>query len=323
MLRIQCLVLLGLSAQAAILPPTLQEYTRKSEPAQWKAPEAADVWEEYGLSAAEEATYQSSGKPFRITAWRFADSTGAMSAFFWQRPASATPIRNLAYAAKYPDGVIAAGGNYLLRVDGLSPSASELRTLFQDLPQRRNDSLPILPSYLPSKRNSAFDRYIIGKNSLSRFLPGWTADQAGLDFGAEAVVTAVGAHRLVIFRYPTPQIARVQTSALEAKDGMAVHRSGPLMAVLFASDGSPVSLAQADPILKRIQYRAAIVENEDNPNRVVKDAANIMLSIFSLAGILLLVCFGGGVMFGLLRVFSNRQGAGHGDSIQMLHLEDR
>ncbi len=316
-------LLLTATASAAILPPALQEYSRQGIAQVWKTPDHAGVWEEYGLTEAETAEYKGSGKPFTIVAWRMKDSTGALAAWQWQRPADSVPLKGMRLAASFPHGVIAASGNYLLRFDGYRPTASELQGFFADMPDRRGDPLPMLPTYLSSGIASNSERYVIGEKSLTEFVPGWTAQRAGIDLGAEAQVAQINRYTLAIFRYPTPHIARMKMEEFSKDSNLATHRSGPLVAVLFDSDGPPPDPKASESILKPIEYRAVITENEANPNNPIKDAAKMMLSIFALAGILLAICLGAGVVFGGIRIFA-RSGKGRiGDSIQVLHLGDR
>lgn len=307
---------------AAILPPSLQDYSRQGEAKVWTATDHSDLWQEYGLVEAEEAQYKSSGKPFTLTAWRMKDSTGALAVWQWQRPADAAPLKGASLASIHAKGVIAASGNYLLRFEGYRPTSSELRVFFSDMPEYSSGPLPALPNYVPSTITRNSERYIVGEKSLALFVPAFNAERAGLDLGAEAEVAEVGKYKLVIFRYPTPHIARLKLQEFSSDSRLATHRSGPLVAILFAQDGSAVDRTASESLLKPIEFKAVLTENEPNPNQPIKDAANMMLSIFTLAGILLAGCLAAGVVFGGLRVFA-RSGPRATDAIQTLHLGDR
>jgi hypothetical protein len=45
------------------------------------------IWNEYGLKESEAARYENGDENFTVTGYRQQDTTGAMAAFDWQRPA--------------------------------------------------------------------------------------------------------------------------------------------------------------------------------------------------------------------------------------------
>ena len=45
------------------------------------------IWDEYGLKESEAARYENGDENFTVTGYRLQDTTGAMAAFDWQRPA--------------------------------------------------------------------------------------------------------------------------------------------------------------------------------------------------------------------------------------------
>src|ERR1035437_2127669 len=48
------------------------------------------IWDEYGLKESEAARYEHGDQNFTVTGYRLQDTTGAMAAFDWRRPGSAT-----------------------------------------------------------------------------------------------------------------------------------------------------------------------------------------------------------------------------------------
>jgi len=48
------------------------------------------IWDEFGLKESEAARYENGGASFTVTGYRLQDTTGAMAAFDWQRPAKST-----------------------------------------------------------------------------------------------------------------------------------------------------------------------------------------------------------------------------------------
>ncbi len=327
MLWRKLLVFIGLAvpAAAAIWPAGFQDYRRVGDAAPWQAPERPEVWKEYGLLEAEQATYQASAKPFRVTAWKFQDATGAIAAWQWLLPASAKPSRGLPYAATFDDGTrrgsVAALGNYVIQFEGLRPSTAELKLVFEELPGFRQPPAPTLPQYIPKAADFASSRYILGQQSLAAFLPGWTPQRAGLDLGTEIQLAAKGNLRVALIRYPTPQLARAKQPEFEADPNLAVRRSGPLLGVVFAQDASKPEDRAAAALLSSVDFQATVIENEANPNRPIKDAANLVLANLALAGGLILLALSAGLVYGFLRV--RRSGRpGDPDAFQTLHLSD-
>lgn len=276
------------------------------------------LWEEYGLQQAEEAEYASGAASFRSTAYRLRDPTGAMAAFQWQRPAGAQPSKLGKLAVETPRGAMLAYGNYLFEFRGYKPLVAELEALFDRLPRLDQSALPTLPGYLPTKdlvTNS--ERYVLGPESLARFLPGVPPSVAAFHLGAEA---QIGRYRsgnsemsLAIFSYPTPQLARERTEAFRQLAGAVVKRAGPLVAVVLA----PRDPDAAERLLAGVRYEAELTLSQYVPTR--RDLWwDLLLNIFLLIGILLLFCAIAGLAVAGWRV---RRRAG--EPMIMLHLEDR
>jgi len=313
------LILLPLSATAAIWPPAIQEFSRQGE-AKRIALENAPLWQEYGLITQEQAQYSAGARSFSATAWQFRDATGSVAAWQWQRPADAKPVKGASQIAASANGMVAAKGNYLIKIEGARLSGSEVDQLFADLPGFREPPVTSLPDYLPKGAEANSERYILGPQSLKAFLPEISGEAAGLDFGVEIQIARLGEAVLAIFRYPTPQIARLKAAEL-SHYAPFVHRSGPLVAILRPAEGTSAS-PRAEAALKSIQYRAVLMENEANPIQPAKDAANMILSIFALAGILLGLCVVGGLLVGGVRIAAARKGVDSG-AFQTLDLGDR
>ncbi|MDX2181757.1 MAG: DUF6599 family protein [Bryobacteraceae bacterium] len=313
------LILLPLSINAAIWPPALQEFARQGEPRRATLENPA-LWQEYGLITQERAEYSAGARTFNATAWQFKDATGSVAAWQWQRPADAKPVKGASQIAASPNVMVAAKGNYLVRIEGSRLSGSEIDQLFADLPGFREPPVTSLPDYLPKGTAPNSERYVLGPQSLKAFLPEISSEAAGLDFGVEIQLAKLSEATLAIFRYPTPQIARLKAAEL-SHYAPSIHRSGPLVAILRPVEGTSVN-ARAEAILKTIQYRAVLMENEANPIKPAKDAANMLLSIFALAGILLGLCLAGGLLVGGFRIATARKGVDSG-AFQTLDLSDR
>ena len=315
------------SAAAAIWPDSLGAFHRVStQPAAPTADQA--IWDEYGLREGETAQYEGDGQKFTATAYRFEDPTGALGAFEWLRPADSKPSAVAKLAAETSTGSILTHGNYVLRFEGYHPAAPFLTTLIEGLKQVDNSALPALMGYLPSQDlvpNS--ERYVEGPAALQKFDPGIPPSTAAFHLSAEAQVGSFrgvpsgpgGDLKLAIFSYPTPQIARQQTTQFQQIAGAMVKRSGPLVAVIL----SPPNPDAAEKLLSLIRYQAAITLDERISTRR-DNIGNLVINAFVLIGILLCFSLVGGLAFGSVRAFLRRGGRGEAaDAMIVLHLQDR
>jgi hypothetical protein len=313
----------GPALHAAIWPEQLGPFTRG--PLRPTAETDAGIWEEFGLVQSESAEYSSGSRRFTAAAWRFRDPTGAMAAFEWQRPAGATPSKLGELAAETPDAVVLAFHNYLLRLDGWKPEGAELAPFLEVLPQVDQSSLPTLPGYVPAAgRIPNSERYLLGPASLARFEPRIPPSVAAFHLGTEAQLaqfrSSAGNLSLAVFSYPTPNLARERADEFSKLAGAVVKRSGPLVAVIL----SPADPNEAERLLAKVQYQASITWSEQVPT-ARDNVANLILTILTLCGLLVLFCAAAGVAFGGFRILARRYFKGWVDDQAMitLHLEDR
>jgi hypothetical protein len=280
------------------------------------------VWDEYGLKESEAARYQNGDVNFTATGYRLQDTTGAMAAFDWQRPAKSTVSRLAPLAAATGDGLLVVQGNYLLSFSGHQPEAGELSALFNGLRNVDTTVLPTLPGSLPAQdRVANSERYIIGPASLEKFMPAIRPSVAGFHYGAEGQLgvfhSPKGELGLVIFSYPTPQIAMLKEVDFRGiPGGNLVKRSGPLVAVVVA----PPDPDAAERLLAQVKYQALVTLDQWVPSH--KDnIGNLVINAFVLIGILLGFSIVSGVAFGALRAFLHRGNRGQeADALTTLHL---
>jgi hypothetical protein len=312
-------ILLPSLATAAILPDAMGPYQRGgiSKPALNDQP----IWKEYGLKSSETASYQKGPTKFTATLWQLQDTTGAMAAFEWQRPPSATPSTAAMLAAETPASLLLVYGNYLLNFGGYKPSKEELDDLTATFRNVDMTVLPVLSSYLPSNGlvpNS--QRYILGPVSLQKFAPGISPSLAAFHFGAEAQMgvfhNAKGDTQMLIFNYPTPQIAMQRVGEFQKLNAAVAKRSGPMVAVVLA----PPDPDFAENLLSQVRYQAEVTLDEYVPTR--KDnIGNLVINAFVLIGILLAFAVISGFALGGYRAL--RRHSRHGeeaDAMITLHL---
>jgi hypothetical protein len=319
-MKLVAFLLLPLLAGAAILPDSIGAYHRTavSQPTL----NGRDLWDEYGLRDYESAAYQNEAGRFTATAYQLQDSTGAMAAFNWQRPAAAMVSRAAGYAAETATGLMLVRGNYLLVFDGYKPAAPELAALADSLIHVDGTPFPTLPGFLPTQDlvpNS--DRYITGPMGLQAFDPAVPPSVAAFHFGTEATFgvfhSPKGDLKLAVFNYPTPQIAMDRVAAFQNLPGAVAKRSGPLVAVVV----SPPDADEAERLLAQVQYRVDITQQDHIPTRR-DNIGNLVVNAFILAGILLVFCIVGGLGVGGLKVLRRRGKNGRDpDAMITLHLE--
>jgi len=312
-------ILLPSLAAAAILPDAIGAYQR-GKPSKPAVSEQA-IWTEFGLKSSETAAYQNGAAKFTVTAWALQDTTGSLAAFDWQRPAAATPSTAAKLAAETPDGLLLVHGNYLLSFAGYKPSKEELDGLTGSLRNVDTTVLPVLPGYLPSDGlvpNS--ERYIVGPVSLQRFAPGIPPSVAAFHFGAEAQMGVFhnpkGDAPMLIFSYPTPQIAMQRIPEFQKLGGAVAKRSGPMVALVL----TPPDPDYAENLLAQVRYLAQVTLDEYVPTR--KDnIGDLVINAFILIGILLAFAVVSGFALGLFRALLRRSRHGEeADAMITLHL---
>jgi hypothetical protein len=306
-------------SQAAIWPDAIGPYHRAAT--MQAALTDRPVWDEYGLKDSEAARYENGASSFTATAYVLQDTTGALAAFDWQRPAGSTPSKADRLAVETADGLLVAHGNYLLLFTGYKPTPEELQALTSSLRNVDGTSLPALPGFFPSQSLvSNSERYITGPASLQKFAPGIPPSVAAFHFGAEGqwgvFHTSKGEMALGLFSYPTHQIAMQRQAEFGKIPGAMVKRSGPLVAVVV----SPPDPDAAERLLSQVRYQASVTLDEYVPTR--RDNIGVLvINAFKLIGILLVFCVVSGLAVGGLQAFRRRGGRGdEANALTTLHL---
>jgi hypothetical protein len=292
---------------SAIWPDRLGEYERKSVSTVDLSPVNGPKLAEYGMETVEKADYGA----FQLTASRFKDTTGAYAAAL--EPSAKGELRV---------------GNYLVTCEGKCPK--DLALLADaGLPHVSHNSLPTLSIYFPPKNlvpNS--QRYILGPVGLNTNAPDIPASAVNFDFGTEGELaryrTPAGPVMLAVFSFPLPSMARQQLPQFQKITGATAKRTGPLVAVVVGS----ASAGAAAKLLSGVNYQAVVAENEQPPAKPLElkpeTAGRMILSIISLAGLLLGFCLLSGLAVGGTLRLARRFGySGAEGSLITLHLEGK
>jgi hypothetical protein len=317
------LALAGLPVSAAIFPDQIGDFT-KSAP---KTVSIADqaLYNEYGLLASEQAEYSAAGptdQHFTATAWHMRDSTGAMAVFQARRPSGATQDSPAQLAARTSDGVILAFGNYVFQFTGNTvPKPEDLDQLYNQVPELEQSALPALSGFLPRDGvipNS--ERYLMGPVSLQRFEPRIAPSLAAFHLSAEGQLakyqSAKGPMTLVVFEYPTPNIARERYQEFQNLPGAVVKRAGPLVGVIV----QPPDADAAERVLGGLRYEAKLTLNEKVPKDETKGFAKLILNVFAASGVLVALSILLGVAFGGFRAILKKIGIVRQDDEEMTVL---
>jgi hypothetical protein len=289
------------SACAAILPARFGPY--QLQPIETKAPAVDPQMAEYGAEDSDLGNYAT----FRLTVWRFKDPTGAYAGAL-QTPGS---IRV---------------GNYVVVCQGKCPK--DLPQLADaSLPHVSHASVPNLIDYFPSKNLlPRSERYILGPVSLTADAPEIPASAVDFDFGTEGEIaryrTAEGTLVLGVFSFPTPSLARQQLPGFQKITGATAKRTGPLVVLAVGPS------AASEKLLATVNYQGVVAENEPPPVKPLElkpeTAGQMVLSIFTLAGLLLGFCLLSGLAVGGTLRLARRFGySGAEGSLTTLHLEGK
>jgi hypothetical protein len=277
------------------------------------------LWAELAGEAAEKAIFDSPIGRFSGTAYRLKDSTAALAWYEYLRPENAVPARGAATVSTTPGGEFVAHENYVLVFSGWRPLDKELEALYKVLPRMRSGGgLPQLMLYLPEKdrrRNS--ERYIVGLYSLWLFAPVVPGAVAGFEDGAEAQVaryqTPGGDTTVLIFEYPTPQVARRYEDQFARLPGWYLKRTGPLLAMVPAEVGHAVNPETAKALLDPIDWDLEFTWYESAKRHMPVNVGAMLWGAIELTGaVLAIVCFGG-IFFAAIGVWIRRRGLKEGE----------
>ena len=305
---------------AAILPDTMGDDWKKGEgkPVALAAADAK-IWHEYGLIDSEIAPYTSvAGGKYTISAWRFSDATGSYAAYEEMRPVDAKPVESSGLGVANAADELVSVGNYLFLFKGHKPNEEELNHVVGTAPKYAQSPRPNIGKYLPPGMDPSSERYVMGPDGLTKYLPQVSPSTAAFHFSAEAQTARYGKATLAVFSYPTMEMARDRVTHFQEIAGALAKRTGPLVAVVITANAD-----EGERLLSKVKYQADVTLPEHVPTP--KDnPANLFLNIMILCGILAAFCLVSGLVVGGLRVTLRRSGAsGDGDAMISLHLSGR
>lgn len=323
--RITSLVMLtflaGAWLQADEILPEQWSLAHRGATGEAALPGDAAVWNEFGLMASESAAYSGAGTKTTVSAYHFKDTTGALAAWEYLRPADGKGCPLAPSCSEDAGQLVVFDANYVVAFVGKRPNKKQVDDLFQQLPAKRESSLPAILTFVPRQDlvpNSA--RYILGPASLKQFAPELVSAEAGFEQGAEGYLASYHVDgspvRLVLFYYPTPEMARLHSIQFKLIPNTVVKRSSILIAVALGGTEK-----QADDLLARVQYEAKITWNDAPPANQVKILYSLFINVIIVSCILVALCTLAGLFYASMRIYRRRYGTLESDeAMTTLHL---
>lgn len=317
-----------------ILPQQFGGWQMQGQARTSSDPAAADVTnaavlKEARFSDLASATYtREDGRTLKIRAARFADASGAFSAYTFYLQPEMRKEKIGDQAASLGQRVLFYRGHVL--VDALFSSESamsgaELRELAGVLPRPNGGdaALPTFIEFMPQRGYIAnTQKYVMGPLALAALAPPVSADL--VDFGPETEVslgryeTSSGEATLMLISYPTSQIAAEHLRRIDAAHQLAQpqagvstvesagpfydKRTGPI--VVIAS--GPISDSDAKELLGMVNYEASVTWNTPTSDPQIRDLYQLILNIVILCAILAGLAVVAGVAFGGIRILMKR-----------------
>jgi hypothetical protein len=312
------LLLLPAVAGAELLPEALGEFERKSMEA--FQPAEPEVFREFGFEQAERARYAApGGSAVEITAYRFADDTGAFSAFQWKQPAAGQSVEFGERALKTGNRTLIHFGNYVVEMEGAPPLDDNVELMLAYLPRVHMTPDPPLIEHVPADGLvERSQRHVLGPVVLEKLAPEVPPSVAAFRFGTEAQFaryqSPAGEMRLVLFGYPSAQIARGQLEEFAKLQTGVAKRVRSIIAFVAA----PPSADEAERLLAKVQYAMEVTMTPQETGRH-DNLGNLILDIVILCAVLAALMVVGGVLVAGTRIMAGRYApgsifAGHEDS---------
>ncbi len=308
---------------AALLPQSFAGWEKTQTLKHGTDPVQADaampgVLKEYGFHDFESAQYTRGARKITIKAARFDNVTGSYGAFTFYRQPEMIPEKIGDDAASANTRILFYRSNVLVdaTLDQVTAmSAADLRALAQELPKATgNDATaPILPGYLPREKSVPGTlKYVLGPVALSALHAPISNDQVDFEkFTTAELAFADYADRgdrstMVVVSYPTKEIATERLQNFEKTMGSApgfiAKRSGDKVVLMTGN----LSTGDEKALVGTVNFDATVSWTEQTKLTAKDNIGNLVVAMFTLAGILMLVGLIFGLFFGGIRVLFQR-----------------
>jgi len=299
------LILVAQGPALDLVPDALGEFVREN--AEPLAPEESDVFDEFGFEEGQRGEYRTAdARQLVVEAYRFQDATGGFAGYQWIRPDSGEFVPYGERALRQGDTTVIHFGNFVVRMVGDEAIDDHIEAMLAFLPRVALQDAPPVQKFVPRQGLIPFSgRYVLGPESLARVASEIPPSVAAFRYGTEGEFlryeSDAGALSMVLFYYPSPQIAQGQLSAFEATPDIVVKRSGPIIAAVL----SPSSEDEAERLLSRVRYTAEITVAHQTKRRS-DNLGTLIIDIVIFCGLLVVMMIvGGGIVAGS-RVMARR-----------------
>ena len=283
---------------ADLVPEALGDFTRQS--VEVAEPDERDLFAEIGFEEGQQGVYRTAdGRNLKVTAYRFQDPTGAFAAYQWLRPEGGEFVAFGERALLLGDTTVIHFGNFVVRMSGDAAFDEHVEAMLSFLPRVVLKAEPPVLKFVPEPSLIPFSgRYILGPVALQKLASEVPPSVVAFRYGAEGQFVRyqsnAGEIRMVLFYYPSPQIAHAQIEEFEQLPNVAAKRSGPMIAAVL----SPPSADEAERLLSRVRYVAEVTVTHRTARRH-DDLGVLILDIFIFCGVLaVLMIVGGGIVAG-------------------------
>ena len=299
------LLLIPSAAPAELLPEALGAFERKSlEPFQ---PSPKDLFAEFGLEEAEQGRYLTADdRVLDMAAYRFQDATGAFAGYQRLRPPEGRPIPYGEQALGQGDTTAIRFGNYVVRMIGAEAVDEHVEAMLAFLPRVHLSAAPPVLKYVLTDQLIPFSgRYILGPASLEAVAPEIPPSVAAFHLGTEGQYglynTSSGQLKMILFSYPSPQIAQGQIGPFNELERVTAKRTGPLIAAVVSSP----SPDETQRLLSRIRYAAEVTLTHRTRHRY-DNLATLLTDIIVFCVVLAVLMIVGGTIVAGSRLIARR-----------------
>ena len=270
---------------------------------------------EYGFASGERRVYSRKDAKLAVTLWKMKDTSGSFGLYSFYREIGTASLESEDRFAVWPNRLLIQHGPYLVDAQGPSLTIREGKLLLQKIVSIHEDEnqFPSLPAYLPRENLIAQSpKFVLGPVAFDRLQKDLPSSAMGFDSGAEAMLAQYQIDgnkvRLLLLNYATPQMAAKKLRIFQqlppisqARPGseIVVQRKSSLVAFVLDSP------AAADALLNNIQYESQVTWSEHVPTRR-DNLAHLILSVFLLAGFVLLFAVVAGFSFGGIRILTKK-----------------
>jgi hypothetical protein len=361
LLFISFLLSLALASPAgaqSILPSSFAGWTASESPTtigptglQQFAGADAVTFREYSTQSIEKRAYMQNGQAVSITAYRLRDPSSAYGAYTFLRNDSLQPATLGSFGCASRDRALFVVGDLLIDVAatpvvGAKPSAKLARPSDADLQQLAQTlrkvadrrPFPSIGGHLPEQgKVLRSEHYVLGPQTLSKYVPIGTDDWVGYDYSAETILARykLGDKEatLLITDYPTQQIAADKFSKMLRR--FTFDPPGPVPAnqtVLFGKRvsslvaivyGAPSQQA-ANKLLDQIQYETQVTWDEPKQSFTEPSFSSMIVGAFLGTGAIMVLAIVAGIGFGgfrlLMKIFLPNKVFDREKQIEILQL---